>query len=153
MVDDFDFCKEYAKNTFVHFLSHFHTDHYIGLSSLWDFSEKIYCSALTRKLVLHKFPKQETRVIALELDKQHVIPLTTSLSVSVWLFDAHHIPGAVMFLFKGYMGTIFHTGDFRFHEDMILKNHVLFPKELRTSDFKCCSIQVRRRSHHALKHC
>lgn len=24
MVDDFDFCKEFPKNTFLHFLTHFH---------------------------------------------------------------------------------------------------------------------------------
>ena len=42
--------------------------------------------------------------------------------------DAFHCPGAVMFLFKGKMGTVLHTGDFRFSEQMF-DNLWLCPKE------------------------
>lgn len=37
IVDDFDFCKSFPKGTFIHFLTHFHSDHYEGLSPLWDY--------------------------------------------------------------------------------------------------------------------
>ena len=43
VVDDFDFAKDYPKNTFIHFLSHFHLDHYEGLSALWDYGP-IFCT-------------------------------------------------------------------------------------------------------------
>lgn len=43
------------------------------------------------------------------------------------LFSANHIPGSSMFLFRGYMGTILHTGDFRFNKTMITDNPILFP--------------------------
>lgn len=36
-----------------------------------------------------------------------------------------------MILFRGYMGSILHTGDFRFCAEMIEENDILFPKELR----------------------
>ena len=56
IVDDFDFCKSYPKNTFVHFLTHFHSDHYEGLTPLWDYGP-IYCTNITKKFILNKFPK------------------------------------------------------------------------------------------------
>ena len=28
LVDDFEMCKDYKKNTFIHFLTHFHFDHW-----------------------------------------------------------------------------------------------------------------------------
>ena len=56
IVDDFDFCKSFAKNTFVHFLTHFHSDHYEGLSPKWDYGP-IYCTQTTKNFILHKYPK------------------------------------------------------------------------------------------------
>ncbi len=56
LVDDFNFCKSFPKNTFIHFLTHFHTDHYEGLSPLWDYSP-IYCTVQTKKFILNKYPK------------------------------------------------------------------------------------------------
>jgi DNA cross-link repair 1B protein len=47
------------------------------------------------------------------------------------LFDAKHIPGSAMLLFKGYMGTILFTGDFRYNFDMVKENSILFPPEKR----------------------
>ena len=52
------------------------------------------------------------------------------------------IIGAAMLLFRGYMGTILHTGDFRFHMSMIEENEVLYPKSLRTPNFAKCSIHI-----------
>ena len=56
IVDDFNFCKSFPKNTFIHFLTHFHSDHYEGLSPLWDYGP-IYCTSLTRQFILNKYPK------------------------------------------------------------------------------------------------
>jgi len=46
-----------------------------------------------------------------------------------------------MLLFKGKMGTILHTGDFRFNESMFL-NEKLFPPALDNKDKKGISINV-----------
>ena len=61
--------------------------------------------------------------------------------VSVVMMDACHCPGAVMLLFRGKMGTILHTGDFRFSESM-LDNPYLFPKSRKNQDQRAISVTV-----------
>ncbi|XP_057784284.1 DNA ligase 6 isoform X2 [Salvia miltiorrhiza] len=111
-----------------YFLSHFHSDHYTGLSPQWT-SGIIYCSATTATL-LHQI---------LNIPQQLIFPLPLAQTVlidgsQVWLVDANHCPGAVQFLFKvpascgggagSSSGSIVrfdkyvHTGDFRYSEEM-----------------------------------
>ncbi|WZZ68130.1 hypothetical protein YC2023_079500 [Brassica napus] len=96
------------------FLSHFHSDHYSGLSSSWS-RGIIFCSHITARLL-----KQ-----ILQVPSQFVFPLPTNQKViidgsEVVLIDANHCPGAVQFLFKTKDGSerYIHTGDFRFCDSM-----------------------------------
>ncbi|KAF8113632.1 hypothetical protein N665_0047s0038 [Sinapis alba] len=98
------------------FLSHFHSDHYSGLSSSWS-RGIIFCSHITARLV-----KQ-----ILQVPSQFVFPLPMNQKViidgsEVVLIDANHCPGAVQFLFKTNDGSerYVHTGDFRFCHSMRL---------------------------------
>jgi len=61
--------------------------------------------------------------------------------VTVYLFDANHILGSVMILFQGKMGTILHTGDFRYTERMF-NNPILFPMDLRNEQYKQIAIDI-----------
>ena len=65
-----------------------------------------------------------------------------SLSIEVTFFDSNHCPGSIMILFKGYMGTVLHTGDMRFDEKLIYQNPILYPRDLRNKELKNCSIPV-----------
>ncbi|KAJ4884074.1 DNA LIGASE 6 [Raphanus sativus] len=98
------------------FLSHFHSDHYSGLSSSWS-RGIIFCSHITARLVEQ----------ILQVPSQFVFPLPTNQKViidgsEVVLIDANHCPGAVQFLFKTKDGSerYIHTGDFRFCDSMRL---------------------------------
>ena len=91
MVDGFT-CGASAGD--VHFLTHFHADHYIGITKRWPAT--IYASAITASLV--------TRRLGVPSTQLHVLPMDTPTPVEggarVTLIDANHCPGAVLLLFQ-----------------------------------------------------
>jgi Cft2 family RNA processing exonuclease len=113
IVDDFDFCKSFPKGSFQHFLSHFHSDHYEGLTALWDYSP-IHCTHQTKKFLLNKYPKLKS-IHSYDYNRTYSLALVEDkIDISFTFLDAKHIPGAAMILFQGYMGNILYTGDFRY---------------------------------------
>ncbi|KAG8384127.1 hypothetical protein BUALT_Bualt04G0086000 [Buddleja alternifolia] len=110
----------------AYFLSHFHSDHYTGLTPQWS-KGIIYCSSTTANLLhqILKIPKPF--IFALPLSQSVVID-----GLEVCLVDANHCPGAVQFLFKvpvkcdassGNSDVVrfekyVHTGDFRYCDEM-----------------------------------
>lgn len=118
VVDNFKYSTEQRPARYVYFLTHLHSDHYQGLTNDWD-EGLIYCSPVTKALLLRKFPRL-TCVVALEIGPIHWVSLNEDHSegVNVGFMDANHCPGAVMVLFRGKMGTILHTGDFRYCREM-----------------------------------
>ncbi|KAM4611123.1 5' exonuclease Apollo isoform 1-T2 [Polymixia lowei] len=102
------------------FLSHMHSDHTVGLTSTWC-DRPIYCSPVSATLLKLKLQVKDQWIHPLELDEPYMLSLDDigKERLTVTLLDANHCPGAVMFLFQGYFGSILYTGDFRYTPSML----------------------------------
>ncbi|XEU97838.1 hypothetical protein FSHL1_003124 [Fusarium sambucinum] len=102
----------------AYFLSHFHSDHYIGLTARWCHGP-IYCSKVTGSLVRNQLRTAAKWVVELEFDKSYDIPGTEGATVT--MIPANHCPGSSLFLFEkttkqgvnNRVQRILHCGDFR----------------------------------------
>jgi hypothetical protein len=82
----------------AYFLSHFHADHYGGITSSWD-AGPIYCSQTTANLVRTSLHVQPHLICPLPFDLPTTVPGTGGVQVT--LLDANHCPGSSLFLFEG----------------------------------------------------
>lgn len=98
------------KDVRAYFLTHFHSDHYGGLTKKWCHGP-IYCSAATARLAHLKLRVEEDMLRPLEMYKEYNIE-----GIKVLLLDANHCPGAAVFLFDNHT---LHTGDFRATETLM----------------------------------
>ncbi|PYH78806.1 putative DNA repair protein Pso2/Snm1 [Aspergillus uvarum CBS 121591] len=102
----------------AYFLSHFHSDHYIGLTGSWRHGP-IYCSRATANLVCQQLKVNRKWLVPLEFEKKTEIPGTGGAHVTI--IEANHCPGSAIFLFEKTMGSgpskrthrVLHCGDFR----------------------------------------
>ena len=102
----------------AYFLSHFHSDHYIGLTSSWCHGP-IYCSHVTANLVRQQLRVDPKWVVDLEFDDKFEVPDTGGVDVT--MIPANHCPGSSLYLFEKVVGKgkapkmqrILHCGDFR----------------------------------------
>ncbi|KAH8369435.1 hypothetical protein KR009_010818, partial [Drosophila setifemur] len=95
-----------------YFLTHYHADHYIGLTR--KFSYPLYMSPTTARLVRTFIKLDEMYINEIDVDQTIVVD-----NVEVTAIEANHCPGALMFFFKLSTGEcILHTGDFRASSEM-----------------------------------
>ncbi|KAA8573767.1 hypothetical protein EYC84_005329 [Monilinia fructicola] len=107
-----------VKDCKAYFLSHFHSDHYVGLTSTWSHGP-IYCSRITGNLVIQQLKVDAKWVVTIDFDSKVQVPDTQGVSVT--MIPANHCPGSSLFLFEKSIGRgsnpkvqrILHCGDFR----------------------------------------
>ncbi|KAJ5729693.1 DNA cross-link repair protein pso2/snm1 [Penicillium malachiteum] len=108
----------------AYFLSHFHSDHYIGLSKSWSHGP-IYCSRATGNLVRQQLRVDPKWVVDLDFETTTEVPNTEGVQVT--MIQANHCPGSALFVFEKNFGSgpnirrqrILHCGDFRASPDHV----------------------------------
>ncbi|KAG0380167.1 DNA break repair nuclease [Mortierella sp. AD032] len=110
------FCYGKVEGCDAYFLTHFHSDHYGGLTSTWNHGP-IYCSSITANLVISRLRVDEQYIKRLPMYEPTVVG-----GVTVRLMDANHCPGSVLFVFDLHnpKRRYLHTGDFRASPDMVI---------------------------------
>lgn len=78
-----------APHAAAFFLTHLHADHYKGLHNDWCLGT-IYCSELTRLLLLQKWPRLRAKVVPIE--QPIVLQLRKDDSLAVTAIPANHCP-------------------------------------------------------------
>lgn len=117
-VDAFRYGKVEGQNAY--FLSHFHSDHYIGLTSQWSHGP-IYASKVSCNLMAQQLRVEKKWLRPLEFEKKVEVPNTNGVFVT--MIPANHCPGSSLYLFEKVIGKnkdgspklnrILHCGDFR----------------------------------------
>jgi DNA cross-link repair 1A protein len=130
MISYTDFCVDGFKyaavaNTHQFFLTHFHADHYGGITKNWKYGT-IYCSHITASLVQSQLGVESHHLHPLPLF-QPITLTSKGQSVTVTLLDANHCPGSVMFLFQIGEKYILHVGDFRWNRAVMQAQAPLLP--------------------------
>ncbi|KAL4786221.1 cytochrome P450-domain-containing protein [Aspergillus varians] len=102
----------------AYFLSHFHSDHYMGLSKSWRHGP-IYCSRATGNLVRQQLKVDPKWIVDLQFETKTEVPGTGGAQVT--MIEANHCPGSAIFLFEKAVSSgsstriqrVLHCGDFR----------------------------------------
>ncbi|EPR78315.1 YSH1 exonuclease of the beta-lactamase fold protein [Spraguea lophii 42_110] len=105
-----DFFKFNVIDSSHSFLTHFHADHYNGISTKFD--QKIYCSETTANLLKLFYNITNTFIM------EYNIFIKLYDDVYVKAIDANHCPGAISLIFKIKNSYYYHTGDFRYNNSI-----------------------------------
>lgn len=112
IVDGFKFTQPECSH---YFLTHYHSDHTVGLTPRFD-KGKIYCSYGTKQLLVNDMGMNENLIQILRVNETLVVE-----GVEVTALDANHCPAAIMlhFFCPKSVRSVLHVGDFRADECVV----------------------------------
>ncbi|CDO67206.1 DNA repair metallo-beta-lactamase protein, putative [Plasmodium reichenowi] len=124
--------KEKRKICRIFFLTHFHADHYTNINKY--FNENVFCSQITKKLLVNIIEVQDKYVHNLKINKIYYL-----FNFKVAFIDANHCPGSVIIYFEFKNGTkIIHTGDFRYSniQTFLIKKLLSYNEDISICTYK-----------------
>ncbi|SOV83807.1 DNA repair metallo-beta-lactamase protein, putative [Plasmodium sp. gorilla clade G3] len=124
--------KEKRKICRIFFLTHFHADHYTNINKY--FNENVFCSQITKKLLVNIIEVQDKYVHDLKINKIYYL-----FNFKVAFIDANHCPGSVIIYFEFKNGTkIIHTGDFRYSNihSFLIKKLLSYSEDISICTYK-----------------
>lgn len=118
------FCYEADPKISIYLLTHFHSDHYGGMTKSWDRGSLIVCTDITSRLMNLKFKYPFEKMLVLSYNQTMKIPNT---DITITCLDANHCPGAGIFILECNGLRYLHCGDFRCDQEMIDLLNAKFP--------------------------
>lgn len=97
----------------LYILTHWHADHYQGITRSWDYGP-IYTSSITNKLLLSRFSELADRVAVLPMGNWTTVTFKEH-AIKVLALDSNHMAGSIMVLLNIRDKYYLHTGDMRFN--------------------------------------
>ncbi|KAG7835415.1 hypothetical protein KL942_005354 [Ogataea angusta] len=113
-VDAFCFAPHPAIS--VYLLTHFHSDHYGGLTKNWDHGSVIIVTPITRNLLVYKFGVNPDLLLSVDYNQTIDVPHT---DLKITCLDANHCPGSGMFVIESPGLRYLHCGDCRINKPML----------------------------------
>lgn len=122
-------CKEFDIINRYFILTHFHSDHYRGITSTWK-NGFIYCTPITSRLLQSQIHVSANYIREISMNEAINIQSINGYSANITFIHANHCPGAAMIVLQLLkeniiQKTIIHCGDMRFHQSIIDKSPIL----------------------------
>ena len=111
---DIDFLAEQRKRVVGIVITHAHEDHVGALGHLWHrLKAPIYCTKFTAAVAMRKLEEQGQPVEKLHVLAPHKRQKIGPFDIALFPVT-HSVPEAMAVIIRTSLGTVFHTGDFKF---------------------------------------
>ncbi|ODV83469.1 hypothetical protein CANARDRAFT_203120, partial [[Candida] arabinofermentans NRRL YB-2248] len=112
------FCYAPHDDISIYLLTHFHADHYGGITKNWCNGSMIIVTRVTYNLLLLKYKMDPEMLFIVDFEKPTKVP---GKDLMITCYEANHCPGGGIFVLESNGLRYLHCGDFRVNKIMIEK--------------------------------